>query len=263
MNPHLAHQQALSRHPTLSDLTSYNPLNDSSLPPFSQTLTWSEIGGRVDAREYWLRKVKSDEGNGRYHHHVAPLYGEVNDTRSEIKHHRMATMLNPSDSNSLNDYALALYRQGRYDKAEEQLNQCLKVNPNHSLAMNNMAAVLCKKGKFKPAQEYCERAITLNPNDAMAHRNLAKICDTLGNTRDAVKHNRIAIQLGPGVTGVTHHADTMTYRNLSRQLVARGQTESGHANAHYDAYRALANKRNVLANSEKTRELLIRTKTKF
>jgi tetratricopeptide (TPR) repeat protein len=141
--------------------------------------------------------------------------------------------------------------------------QCLHINPNHSLALNNMAAVMCKKGKFGKAQEYCERAITINPNDAMAHRNIAKILDTLGNTRDAVNHNRIAIQLGPGIRGVTEHADTMTYRNLARQLVARGQTESGHANAHYDAYRALAFKQNILANSEKTRELLIRTKTKI
>ena len=82
-----------------------------------------------------------------------------------------------------------------------------------------------------------------------------------GDTRAAVKHNRQAIQLGPGIHGKTSHPDTMAYRNLSRQLVARGLTESGHANAHYDQYRALAGKVNVLPNSQKTRELLIKTKT--
>jgi len=143
------------------------------------------------------------------------------------------------------------------------LLQCLNINPNHCLALNNMAAVLCKKGMFSKAKEFCERAITLNPNDAMAHRNVAKILDTLGNTRDSLKHNRIAIQLGPGKNGVTQHADTMTYRIVARQTVARGQTESGHACAHYDAYRALAYKQNILPNSEKTKELLIKTKTKF
>jgi len=116
--------------------------------------------------------------------------------------------------------------------------------------------------QFAKAQGFCERAIQLNPNDAMAHRNLAKILDTLGNTRDAVKHNQIAIQLGPGKHGVTQHADTMTYRNLSRQLVARGQTIECKATAHYDQYRALAYKKNVLPNSQKTVELLRRTKTK-
>ncbi|GMI24499.1 hypothetical protein TeGR_g12044 [Tetraparma gracilis] len=258
-----AHQKALARHPTMSDQSMYNPLNDPMLPPFSQNLTWKDIGRRVEAREYWKDKIKQNRGNARYHHHLAPLRGEVKDTREEVKHHRLAAEYNPGDSNVLNDFALALYRQGKYDKAEVQLLQCLHVNPNHILALNNMAAVQCKKGKFSKAKEFCERAITLNPNDAMAHRNIAKILDTMGNTRDAVKHNRIAIQLGPGVHGVTQHADTMTYRNLARQLVARGQTESGHACAHYDAYRALSFKTNVLANSEKTKELLIRTKTKF
>ena len=78
-----------------------------------------------------------------------------------------------------------------------------------------------------------------------------------------MKHNRIAIQLGPGLAGATSHPDTMTYRNLARQLVARGQTESGYAMQHYDAYRALAYKQNVLPNSQKTKELLIKTRTPF
>ncbi len=247
----------------MSDLSHYNPLNDPNIPPFAHNLTWKQIAHRVDAREYWKFKMRQNPDNARYHHHVAPLYGEVNDTKNEIKHHRMAVEYNPGDSNARNDYGLALYRQGRYDQAESQLLEAVAINPEHTLAINNLAAVMCKKGNFSKAKEYCERAITINPNDAMAHRNLAKVLDTLGNTRDAVKHNRIAIQLGPGLHGVTQHADTMTYRNVARQLVARGQTITGHANAHYDAYRALAYKRNVLANSEKTKELLIRTKTKF
>ncbi|GMH97438.1 hypothetical protein TrVE_jg3236 [Triparma verrucosa] len=258
-----ANSRLLAKHPTMSDLEHYNPLNDPSLPPFSKNLTWKDIAKRVEAREYWKSKMKTNPGNSRYHHNLAPLHGEVNNTRDEIKHHRMAVEYNPGSSNTRNDYGLALYRQGRYDQAEVQLLEAIAINKENVVAMNNLAAVYCKKGKFSKAQKECERVITLDPNNAMAHRNIAKIFDTLGNTRDAVKHNRIAIQLGPGIHGVTQHADTMTYRNLARQLVARGQTVSGHANAHYDAYRALAYKVNVLPNSQKTKELLIRTKTKF
>ncbi|GMI46177.1 hypothetical protein TrCOL_g4022 [Triparma columacea] len=253
----------LAKHPTISDISKYNPMNDPNLPPFARNLSWQDIGRRVEAKEYWKTKMKQNPGNARYHHHVAPLYGEINDTRNEIKHHKLAVNYNPGSANARNDYGLALYKQGRYDQAELQLQEAISINRKHTTAMNNLAAVLCKKGKFTKAQEMCERVITLDSSNAMAHRNIAKIFDILGNTRDAVKHNRIAIQLGPGIQGRTHHPDTMTYRNLARQLVARGQTDSGHACEHYDAYRALAYKVNVLPNSEKTKELLVRTKTKF
>jgi tetratricopeptide (TPR) repeat protein len=127
--------------------------------------------------------------------------------------------------------------------------------------MNNMAAVLCKQGDYGLAIKWCEKALEVDPNHAMSHRNLAKILDTRGDTRSAVQHNRQAIQLGPGIRGITDHADTMAYRNLSRQLVARGMTEEGHACAHFDQYRALAKKVNVLPNSQTTAELLMKTKT--
>eukprot|EP00518_Triparma_eleuthera_P020784 CAMPEP_0197550748 /NCGR_PEP_ID=MMETSP1320-20131121/4232_1 /TAXON_ID=91990 /ORGANISM="Bolidomonas sp., Strain RCC2347" /LENGTH=243 /DNA_ID=CAMNT_0043111159 /DNA_START=170 /DNA_END=898 /DNA_ORIENTATION=+ len=239
-----ADSRLLAKHPTMSDLKYYNPLNDPSIPPFSRTLTWKDISKRVDAREYWKAKQKLTPGNSRYHHFLAPLCGEIGDTRNEIKNHRLAVEYNPQSSNARNDYGLALYRQGRLDQAESQLLEAIALNKENVIAMNNLAAVYCKKGKFSKAQATCERVLTLDPNNAMAHRNIAKIFDTLGNTRDAVKHNRIAIQLGPGIHGVTEHADTMTYRNLARQLVARGQTVQGYAMQHYDAYRALAYKQN-------------------
>jgi len=239
-----------------------NQYNDPTIPPFAKVLTWKDISKRVEARNYWHYKQQQDRGNARYHHFVAPLYGEIGDAKNEIKHHRLACNYNSSNANARNDFGLALLRQGKLDRAEKEIAEALLINPDHGLALNNMAAVLARKGKFSKAQSYCEKAIQLNPNDAMAHRNLAKILDTLGNTRDAVKHNQIAIQLGPGKHGVTHHPDTMTFRNLARQLVARGQTVEGKATAHYDQYRALAYKKNVLPNSQKTVELLQRTKTK-
>ena len=65
--------QQLAKHPTMSDLEHYNPLNDPNLPPFSRALTWKEIGNRVSAREYWKMKIRQEPDNSRYHHHLAPL----------------------------------------------------------------------------------------------------------------------------------------------------------------------------------------------
>ena len=241
----------------------YNPVNDPTLPPFSKILTWTAIDQRLEATDYWKQKIRSVGDNARYHHHLAPLLGEVGDTRGELKHHRLAVGYNPSSANCRNDYGLALYKQGKFKEAAEQYELALRIQPDHIVAMNNFAACLCKLGDFNRATLMCESALEFQPDHAMTLRNLAKILDTRGNTRDAVKYNRKAIANGPGRHGVTEHADTMTYRNLARQLVARGQTEKGHALEHYDTYRSLAGKVNVLPNSEKTRELMERTKTKW
>jgi hypothetical protein len=72
----------LAKHPTISDISKYNPMNDPNLPPFARNLSWQDIGRRVEAKEYWKTKMKQNPGNARYHHHVAPLYGEINDTRN-------------------------------------------------------------------------------------------------------------------------------------------------------------------------------------
>ena len=96
----------------------------------------------------------------------------------------------------------------------------------------------------------------------MIHRNIAKLRCVMGNSIQAVKHNRIAIRLGPGMQCVSEKGDCQAYRRLAVQLVATGQRVSGHAHEHYDAYRALAGKRNVLTFSERTREILQKTRQK-
>lgn len=103
----------------------------------------------------------------------------------------------------------------------------------------------------------------LNPMDPMIHRNIAKLRHALGSSREAVKSNRIAIRLGPGIHATPEKGDFNAYRHLALQLVATGQRESGYAQEHYDAYRALAGKRNILSLSERTRELLQKTRTKI
>ena len=100
----------------------------------------------------------------------------------------------------------------------------------------------------------------LRPDDAAAHRNLAQVYDVTGNSREAVVHNRRAIALGPGRFGKYEKADAEAYRRVAVQRAGRGETASGHAHEHYDAYRALAGKPFVLPDSERTVELLVKAK---
>lgn len=117
-------------------------------------------------------------------------------------------------------------------------------------------------GRYTEALKHSEKASMLNPMDPMIHRNIAKLRHATGSSLEAVKSNRIAIRLGPGMHAISEKGDFTAYRNLALQLMATGQRESGYAQEHYDAYRALAGKRNILTLSERTRELLIKTRTK-
>jgi tetratricopeptide (TPR) repeat protein len=121
---------------------------------------------------------------------------------------------------------------------------------------------LLQTGKYKEAMKHAQRAALLRPADPMIHRNIARLADIMGSSLEAVKHNRIAIRLGPGMHAQPERGDIRAYRDLSLQLVATGQTKNGFALEHYDAHRALAGKQNILSLSEKTRELLQKTRTK-
>jgi hypothetical protein len=96
----------------------------------------------------------------------------------------------------------------------------------------------------------------------MAHRSFARVQDVLGNSRDSLQHNKHAIQCGPGIRGRDHKPDTDTYRKVAVQLVGSRQIKEGFAHEHFDQYRALAGKRLEMPNSQRTRELLAKTRTK-
>ena len=142
----------------------------------------------------------------------------------------------------------------------KEFTYILRVDADNFLAHKNIAAVYAARGRYEKALEHALEAVKLRPDDAAAHRNLAQVYDVTGNSREAVVHNRKAIALGPGRHGRYEKADAEAYRRVAVQRAGRGETASGHAHEHYDAYRALAGKPFVLPDSERTVELLVKAK---
>jgi hypothetical protein len=105
----------------------------------------------------------------------------------------------------------------------------------------------------------------------MAHRNLAVVCDAMGNSREAMVENERAIACSSQTTARTtaeaRHADELrtiegdasALRRLAVQQAGHG-IRADQAHAHYDAYRALKNRKFVLQNSDRTVELLLKAK---
>jgi len=71
-----------------------------------------------------------------------------------------------------NDRGLLLYKEQRYDEAEQAFTEALKWNPKFALAANNLGFVYFKRGKPVEAARWFEKAIEMDGSRALAYLNL-------------------------------------------------------------------------------------------
>jgi len=71
-----------------------------------------------------------------------------------------------------NDRGLSLYRERRYDEAEQAFTEALKWQPKFALAANNLGFVYFKRGKPVEAARWFEKAIEMDGSRALAYLNL-------------------------------------------------------------------------------------------
>lgn len=203
---------------------------------------------------------KQNPTNPAHHHHLAPLMAEGGNVRAAIHHYRRAFQLNPKDHNSKNDLAAILWRLGRWEAALAALCQVVIANTKHYEANVNLAAVYFSKGEYDLALKHGRKAVELKPKEPLGHRILGQILDQMGNSALSLHHRKIAVRRGPGAAGesggVLHPHDTQTYKKIGAQLVVRGGTERDRGHTFVDCYRAMKGRRVVLANSERTHEIL-------
>lgn len=151
---------------------------------------------------------------------------------------------------------MLLWGIGKWEAALALLCQVVAVNDHHFQGHLNLATVYYSKGQFDLAAHHAKRATHIRPRDAMAHRSLGQVLGQMGNSEQSLFHRKIAIRRGPGVGGVFHPQDTLTYKKLGVQIVMRDSPEKHNGHAFVDAYRALTGKHVELENSERTREIL-------
>jgi Flp pilus assembly protein TadD len=81
----------------------------------------------------------------------------------------------PSQIPFYNYLALSYRELGKYNIAEEILQNALKMKPNTQSVLNNLGANYRAKGEYIEAEKYLEQALSNNPNDINALCNYANV----------------------------------------------------------------------------------------
>jgi len=82
---------------------------------------------------------------------------------------------NTSNSNNLQNYAVAQYATGDVAGAEDTYRKQLQVDANNAVAHNNLANALRDQGNYEEAVKEYQQAIKLNPKSTTSYINLANM----------------------------------------------------------------------------------------
>jgi len=113
------------------------------------------------------------------------------------------------ETGELLDRGLALYDQGKYDKAVQAFDEATRLDPKFAEAWNNKGRALYGQKKHHEAIQAYEKAIELNPQYVNAWRNKGLALKKLGNYDEAINCYGEAIRLDP------NHADTWYSKGLA------------------------------------------------
>jgi len=109
-----------------------------------------------------------------------------------------AVVLNPGNTDCLNNLGNYALLAGDYAGAEKYYRQALAAEPGFAEAHGGLANALAAQGRDAEARKHYEEAIRLNPQMAQAHYNYARLLQRLGDTAAARAQAREAARLSPG-----------------------------------------------------------------
>jgi arylsulfatase A-like enzyme/Tfp pilus assembly protein PilF len=120
-----------------------------------------------------------------------------------------------------NMVAEAAYKLEKFDQAEEQWNEGLRLIPEWPEVHVAMAAMFFRQGKTDKAIEHWTEALRLRPDLAEIHNNLAAVLYQQGKIEEAIKHWKEALRLKPDWQEVRDNLDKLEGRWTGEQAVAR------------------------------------------
>ncbi len=108
---------------------------------------------------------------------------------------REANYNKPFDAEILYKIAFIHYKEGRYQDAIEALEDALKGDDRDAAVYSLLASSYRAMKNYSKANENIEEALRLEPDNPVYHFNYANILQDLGHTEDAIAHYKRALEL--------------------------------------------------------------------
>ncbi len=137
----------------------------------------------------------------------------------------IATLKKPTADNWTLYYYRGISRErlGKWDLAEADLRQALKLHPDQPMVLNYLGYSLVDRGiKFDEALNMIKRAVTLRPSDGYIVDSLGWVYYRLGRYDEAVNELEHAIDLKPADPVINDHLGDAYWR-VGRHLDAKFQ----------------------------------------
>ncbi len=140
--------------------------------------------GRYDRALSKLQKaLRYDSNNAQAHDYLGVLYGRLEQTELAYKHFKRSLEIDPHSSTAINNYAIFLCEQGRFNEAETEFKKVF-TNPlyiNRAGAYQSAAACADLKGDYATAEKYFRKALDLNQDMPQSMLGLSRIYYKQGN----------------------------------------------------------------------------------
>lgn len=139
--------------------------------------------------------------------------------------------LYPENPAGYNNKALVYKRRGMYDKEEGLYRVALSYQPMDVTAMNNLAVNLSHQGRFEEALAVMDQLESLDPDDAYADLHRSKIHAEMGNVEQALIYLRKALE-GMARLDTLHHIEFRQDIRVDPSFASLRETERFRALLH-------------------------------
>ncbi|ODS40701.1 hypothetical protein BEH94_08745 [Candidatus Altiarchaeales archaeon WOR_SM1_SCG] len=83
----------------------------------------------------------------------------------------------------------------RFEEAEKEYREAIRINPEFALARNNLGNLLQILERYEESEKELREAIKIHPDFALAHTNLGNLFSETGKTKEAKQELEIALKL--------------------------------------------------------------------
>lgn len=169
-------------------------LDRSAASLLERGIQLDEAGRLKDAISAHEKALELDPGLMQAHVNLIILYGRAGDFRKAEEQYQAALRLNPNKyPDTYYNYGVLLMKEGKFDRAQEALDNALTINPSYAEAHNDMGYLLERQGKLDEAAFEYQKAVEERPEFRKAHFNLARLLVNQQHYSEAIEQLRFTL----------------------------------------------------------------------